>query len=742
MKRSRRLRDTFYRNMVLSLAVPMVLMFVLTLTTSYYNAKEQLESNNHQVNTLFAHIIERGLQQSKLRLLQFADLISSKEGAPQKAPHVLRAIRRTQPEFIDIRLLDSDGVVIMASPPNDDVIGLDMSRSPQYLDAVKNKAVTWSRAYISSSLGRAVASISVPYSDGVVIANYDFKRLRGGVEGLAKEKGLTIAVLDNAGTILAHSDSERALRREWDRYVSRYLELASGGENSGVIERGDSELLVTVNRISETGWVLVVSQDTEPVLSSLKRLAFMYMSFAVFFLLLGTLLSIRFSTVVFSYLQRLTANIRKVAEGTYSFTPSDEAYVEMKEVDQDFHNMSKQIQDREDKIEELNEALHQRLLEAEDANRAKSEFLANMSHELRTPLNGALGMLQLMKECNLNGEQMDYAVTAIDSCRNLTELLNDILDLSRIEAGRMEIRSEPFLLSSLFKALEDIFSLTVRERGVALSMEADPRIPDLLQGDPVRIKQVLFNLVGNAAKFTFSGHIKVEAYPLPPVAEDTYRILFSVSDTGVGIATDKLEKIFEPFTQAEGSYTRRFGGAGLGLSIVSRLVGLMGGHVAIDSEEDKGTRVYFCVTLGAPPPMREQTALPVISGETMKLSGMHVLVAEDERVNRMMVERLLAKEGVVYASVENGRQALEALEKTVFDLVLMDVQMPVMDGMVAVSEIRKSGKPYADIPVIAVTAHAMAGDREKFLEQGFTDYLAKPIELTDFLEVLKRNLAH
>ncbi|OEU64998.1 MAG: hypothetical protein BA863_08745 [Desulfovibrio sp. S3730MH75] len=739
MVKPRSLKYIFYRNLGPALAVPLLLMSLFTVFTAYQNARTQMVANSKRVSTLLSSTIKTSLQDSEGRITALAKLLDGGKIDPENLPFVLGQILKSHGSFLDIRILNDRGIIWAMSPHDEDVIGLDMSGAPQFFDATKHGVVMWSRAYISAYMNQPTASISVPFSGGVIVANYDFVKLRKSVGALAPENGLTVAILDEAGTVLAHSDSGKALRRERDPNTDAYLALSKESVPLAMFDIGGHEELITVTPISATGWTLVVAQDMQLVMDPVYRLAYTYSGFAIVFLLLGIGLAYHFLSRVFSYFQKLIVNIRRVSDGSYQLDLPHEGIREMEEVEVNFYRMSQHIRTREEHIVELNEELHFRLDEAETANRVKSEFLANMSHELRTPLNGALGMLQLLQMCDLNAEQADYADTAIRSCKNLTDLINDILDLSRIEANRMPIIPERFRLSDIYTSLEDLFGLTAREKGVDLVLEVSPEIPDVQLGDPVRIKQILFNLVGNAVKFTSKGSIMVEAYPLPANDLESYRVLFSVSDTGLGIEDSQLENIFEPFTQTEASFTRRFGGAGLGLSIVKRLVGLMGGKISIASSLGGGTVVYFCLTFGSVPNQDERETAPAETCSIVDMSAVRVLVAEDEQVNQMLIETLLIKQGIHPVCVKNGQEALEMLESNSFDMVLMDVQMPVLDGMSATKSIRSSGKSYADMPVIALTAYAMGGDKEKFLEAGFSDYISKPLEFDDLLRVLSQN---
>ncbi len=377
---------------------------------------------------------------------------------------------------------------------------------------------------------------------------------------------------------------------------------------------------------------------------------------------------------------------------------------------------------------------------AEEANRVKSEFLANMSHEIRTPLNGILGMMQLLRQGRLDEEQQRYVGFSITSAERLTRLLSDILDVSRIEAGKMTIFEAPFSVTGLVDSVVELFEVIARDKGLALDCAIHPDISPQLVGDEARVRQILFNLVGNALKYTDQGCVTVRISPIHADAGLAGGVCMSVTDTGVGIPDRMLPGIFEPFRQVEGSHTRRYEGAGLGLTIVRRLVELMHGSIAVQSEAGRGTTVRVMLPLRASdesslPGSVQEDALAVEAGRSLR-----ILLAEDEAINQLAMSSLLRKAGHDVTIAGNGQEALDILRHAVFDCVLMDVQMPVMGGIEATKIIRSSpelacGK---DIPIIALTAHAMSGDRESFLQAGMDDYLPKPARMGELSAVLAR----
>ncbi|BAH76213.1 PAS domain S-box protein [Solidesulfovibrio magneticus] len=381
-------------------------------------------------------------------------------------------------------------------------------------------------------------------------------------------------------------------------------------------------------------------------------------------------------------------------------------------------------------------------LQAEAANKAKSEFLANMSHEIRTPLNGILGMLQLLQTTEPNEEQNEYLTGATRSTKRLTRLLSDILDISRIEAGRMDVVETEFDIYQLQDSIREIFYTEAQGKGLVLDFIWDDELPTVLIGDEARLRQILFNLVGNAIKFTDKGEVLVEVSLLPNSNFSSVRVLFTVSDTGIGICEEHLKYIFEPFVQAEISYTKRFQGAGLGLSIVRRLVSILGGDISIDSALGEGTTVYLSLPLKIFAP--KQKPLELVTHETSppRRVPRRILLAEDDPLSSLTCKRMLEKSGYSVTAANDGQEALQRLTENDFDLILMDVQMPVMNGIEATKAIRGANNLGAksSIPIVAMTAYAMTGDKESFLAAGMNGYIAKPVDKGALFEAIERVL--
>lgn len=501
------------------------------------------------------------------------------------------------------------------------------------------------------------------------------------------------------------------------------------------------QLLANTQRISDSvhHWGATAHNNRKRLDTQLHLLTIVVIPGLIFLILIA--LSAILNRRVLQPLSTLHRAVQAVARGDLTVRSATSADDELGELSRTFDAMAVDlVTELRQEIRERKHAEERLSLEkiaSESANTAKSQFLANMSHEIRTPMNGVIGMTQLLRFTQLTEEQLDYLKNIEMSAGNLLSIINDILDLSKIESGRLELENADFSMRQCIQAIVVMQKSKAVEKGLKIETNYALDLPEQLHGDQLRFKQILLNLLNNAVKFTEKGWITIEA-DLLEQKQDCFIVRIVVSDSGIGISSDALERVFDPFTQADASTTRRFGGTGLGLAICRQLAELMGGRIWAESEEGHGSRFYLELPFYAAKEPVISPAEPTVEKTATAENTLNVLVADDNRMNQLTTILLLKKIGHHAQGADNGKTAVERWQAGGIDLILMDIQMPVLNGMEALQAIRSKEPAGQHTPIIALTADALKGTEERLRQAGFDGYLSKPVLIEQLQDLLRQ----
>ncbi|MBF0233513.1 MAG: response regulator [Desulfamplus sp.] len=724
----RSLKSILTSSLIFLVVFPGIMSGLLTLNKIASNMENEILVSNLVMAKSLSVQIDEILSQAEKIVSVTGEAALNKVATGSDLDALLIGIAKAFPAFSRLNILDRQGIISHSSRKKDSWIGYDFSRHSSYLGALNKEGFCWSLSHIPVKGNTPGIAVSRMFDSLVVLGYLDLADLSQNVGILASEAEVRVTVLDRKGTVVASSEpgmAEQRLNLLNIPYIRQALkgEFASGRRYD---EKG-IESIVSVDEIVTADLVTVIFRDASKALAPVIFIRKILM-ISLFVSCLGT-------TLVFIYLYRsiklpltaLSSYTDRVAQGHYDLQAGNWGLEDFNHLSHNFVLMTRAISARESALEYARK-------EAEAATNAKSVFLANMSHEIRTPLNAVTGFSELLSSLVKDEKQKQYISAIKNAGKNLLTLINDILDLSKMEAGKTELKYTCSDLRAVIYEIEQIFALQTSRKNIRFIVEVDADFPPALMIDEIRLRQILLNIVGNAVKFTENGTIKVTVTFMK--LGDLHII---VEDSGIGIPEDEIMTIFDSFKQQAGQDNAQYGGTGLGLAICKRVVEMMNGRILVESSPGKGS----CFEVIIPDVQALFDEVPLLEKsfyhEDIRFENGKVLVVDDIESNRHLLNEVLCKVNLDVLHAQNGHEALLIAGEHHPDVILMDIRMPVMNGFEALEKI-KNNPVTQKIPVIAVTASSSVMDKPDIIKRGFDGFLAKPVEIDKLLAELSKYL--